>query len=263
MNLEIISKQAVNLIKSVGFFIHTESKKISAKDIEEKGFNDFVTYVDKEAEQKLINELRKIIPQAGFIVEEDQTQKRSSEFNWIIDPLDGTTNFIHALPVYSISVALSCQDEIIMGIVYELNSKECFHAIKDKPAFLNDTEISVSNTEELKNSFLATGFPYNDFSHLDAYLSLFKDLMRKTTGIRRLGSAAVDLAYVACGRFDVFYEYGLKPWDVAAGSFIVQQAGGKVTDFGGKENYIFGREIIASNRLLHTPFLNELKNHFI
>ncbi|RLD33617.1 MAG: inositol monophosphatase [Bacteroidetes bacterium] len=263
MNLEIISKQAVNLIKSVGFFIHTESKKISAKDIEEKGFNDFVTYVDKEAEQKLINELRKIIPQAGFIVEEDQTQKRSSEFNWIIDPLDGTTNFIHALPVYSISVALSCQDEIIMGIVYELNSKECFHAIKDKPAFLNDTEISVSNTEELKNSFLAIGFPYNDFSHLDAYLSLFKDLMRKTTGIRRLGSAAVDLAYVACGRFDVFYEYGLKPWDVAAGSFIVQQAGGKVTDFGGKENYIFGREIIASNRLLHTPFLSELKNHFI
>jgi len=263
MNLEIISKQAVNLIKSVGFFIHTESKKISAMDVEEKGFNDFVTYVDKEAEQRLISELRKIIPQAGFIVEEDQTQKSSSGFNWIIDPLDGTTNFIHALPVYSISVALSYQDEIIMGTVYELNSKECFHAIKDKPAFLNDTEISVSNTEELKNSFLATGFPYNDFSHLDAYLTLFRDLMRKTTGIRRLGSAAVDLAYVACGRFDVFYEYGLKPWDVAAGSFIVQQAGGKVTDFGGKENYIFGREIIASNLLLHTPFLNELKNHFI
>ncbi len=263
MNLEVISKQAINLIKSVGFFIHDELKKISAADIEAKGFNDFVTYVDKEAEQRLINELKKIIPQAGFIVEEDQTQKRSSEFNWIIDPLDGTTNFIHALPVYSISVALSYQNEIILGIVYELNTKECFHAIKDKPAFLNDTEISVSKTEKLKNSFVATGFPYNDFTKLEAYVSFLKTLMQRTTGIRRLGSAAVDLAYVACGRFDVFYEYGLKPWDVAAGSFIVQQAGGKVTDFEGKDNFIFGREIIASNLLLHTPFYNELKKHSI
>ncbi len=263
MNLETISKQAIDLIKSVGHFIHSESKKITADDIKEKGFNDFVTYVDKEAEQRLISELKKITPQAGFIVEEDQTQKRSSEFNWIIDPLDGTTNFIHALPAYSISVALSYHDEIITGIVYELNLKECFHAIKDKPAFLNDAEISVSKTEELKNAFLATGFPYNDFSRLDAYLALFKDLMRKTTGIRRLGSAAVDLAYVACGRFDIFYEYGLKPWDVAAGSFIVQQAGGKVTDFGGGDNYVFGREIVSSNNLLHNNFLNKLNSHFI
>jgi len=263
MNLDIVSKQAINLVKATGFFIQDEAKKLSPDDIKLKGFNDYVTYVDKEAEQRLIGELQKIVPQAGFIAEEDRSRKQSTDFNWIIDPIDGTTNFIHGLPVYSISVALSYHDEIILGIVYELNAKECFHAVKDRPAFLNDTEISVASTNKLSNAFLATGFPYNDFSRLDAYLSLFRYLMQNTAGIRRLGSAAVDLAYVACGRFDVFYEYGLKPWDVAAGSFIVQQAGGRVTDFGGKDNYIFGREITATNSLLHNHFLNEMKKHFI
>ena len=263
MNLDIISKQTINLIKATGFFIQTESKKLSPDDIKLKGFNDYVTYVDKEAEQRLIGELQKIVPQAGFIAEEDQSRKQAEDFNWIIDPIDGTTNFIHGLPVYSISVALSYHDEIILGIVYELNTKECFHAVKDEPAFLNDTEISVANTTRLGDAFLATGFPYNDFSRIDAYLSLFKHLMQNTAGIRRLGSAAVDLAYVACGRFDLFYEYGLKPWDVAAGAFIVQQAGGRVTDFRGKDNYIFGREIIATNNLLHNTFIRELNKHFI
>jgi len=263
MNLEVISKQAINLVKEVGFFIHTESKKISAKDVEEKGFNDFVTYVDKEAEQRLINDLRKIIPQAGFIVEEDSTQNRASDFNWIIDPIDGTTNFIHSIPVYSISVALSYKDEIVLGIVYEINSKECFHAIRDKPAYLNENVISVSATDTLDHSMIATGFPYNDFSRIDPYLSLFKDLMHSSRGIRRLGSAAIDLAYVACGRFDIFYEYGLKPWDVAAGSFIVKQAGGSVTDFSGKGKYLFGREIVATNNCLHSTFLEKVNKHFI
>ena len=263
MNLEVISKRAINLIKAVGFFIHNESKKISAKDVEEKGFNDFVTYVDKEAEQRLINELKKIIPQAGFIVEEDSTQSRASDFNWIIDPIDGTTNFIHSIPIYSISVALSFKDEIILGIVYEINSKECFYALKDKPAYLNDNVISVSATDTLNHSIIATGFPYNDFSRLDSYLALFKDLMHSTRGIRRLGSAAVDLAYVACGRFDIFYEYGLKPWDVAAGYFIVKQAGGNISDFNGAGNYLFGREIVADNNRLHSIFLEKVNKHFI
>ena len=261
MNLEVISKQAINLIKSVGFFIHTESIEISAKDVEEKGFNDFVTYVDKEAEQRLINELRKLLPRAGFIVEEDNTQSQASDFNWIIDPIDGTTNFIHSIPIYSISVALSYKGEIVIGIVYEINSKECFHAITDKPAYLNDNIITVSATDALDHSMIATGFPYNDFSRIDAYISLFKDLMRSSRGIRRLGSAAVDLAYVACGRFDIFYEYGLKPWDVAAGSFIVKQAGGKVSDFNGAGNYLFGREIVATNNRLHSRFLEKINKH--
>jgi myo-inositol-1(or 4)-monophosphatase len=263
MNLDIVSKQTINLVKATGFFIQDEAKKLSQDDIKLKGFNDYVTYVDKEAEQRLIGELQKIVPEAGFIAEEDRSRQKAEEFNWIIDPIDGTTNFIHGLPVYSISVALSYHNEIIFGIVYELNAKECFHAVKDMPAILNDTEIKVAKTDKLGDAFLATGFPYNDFSRLDAYLSLFSHLMQNTAGIRRLGSAAVDLAYVACGRFDIFYEYGLKPWDVAAGSFIVKQAGGQVTDFKGKDNYIFGREIIATNNLLHNAFTNELKKHFI
>ena len=263
MNLEAISKQVINLVKAVGFFIKTESTKVSSGDIEVKGYNDFVTYVDKEAEQKLIRELKKVLPDAGFIVEEDQSQVTSPTFNWIIDPLDGTTNYIHSIPVYAISIALRYQEEIIMGIVYEINSGECFHAIKNGDAFLNEYIISVSNKKKLSESLLATGFPFNDYSHLDQYLSLFKDLMQSSRGIRRLGSAAVDLAYVACGRFDVFYEYGLKPWDVAAGSFIVQQAGGMVTDFSGRSDYIFGQQIIASNNLLHPSFSKKVQAHFI
>jgi myo-inositol-1(or 4)-monophosphatase len=263
MNLEIISKQAINLVKAVGFFILAEAENLSASDIELKGFNDFVTYIDKEAEQMLIRELKKILPEAGFIAEEDQSQKKTNEFNWIIDPLDGTTNFIHSLPIFSISVALSYKSEIIFGVVYNIKGNECFHAIKEGTAFLNEQNIHVSKKDNLSQSLLATGFPYNDYTHLDQYLSLFKDLMKSARGIRRLGSAAVDLAYVACGRFDVFYEYGLKPWDVAAGSFIVRQAGGMVTDFSGQSDFLFGQQIIASNTILHSQFLEKVQAHFI
>ena len=263
MNLDIVSKQLINLVKGVGFFIQAEAENLSSSDIELKGFNDYVTYIDKEAEQMLISELKEIIPQAGFIVEEDQTQKTAKEFNWIIDPLDGTTNFIHALPIFSISVALCFKSEIILGVVYNIKANECFHAIKDGAAFLNEQIISVSNRENLSQSLLATGFPYSDYSYMDQYMRLFKDLMQSTSGIRRLGSAAIDLTYVACGRFDAFYEYGLKPWDVAAGSFIVKQAGGMVTDFSGQSNYLYGRQIIASNNLLHRSFLKKVQTHFI
>jgi len=263
MNLDILSKQVIQLVKETGQFIAGEAKKISTSDIEVKGFNDFVTYVDKAAEQRLISELKKMTPDAGFIVEEDQSQKTSEAYNWIIDPIDGTTNFIHAIPVYAISIALSFNGEIVLGIVYEINSDECFHAVKGGHAFLNDQAINVSKQNQLSNGLIATGFPYNDFSLIEPYLALFKDLMQNSRGIRRLGSAAVDLAYVACGRFDVFYEYSLKPWDVAAGAFIVQQAGGKVTDFEGKSDYVFGQQIIATNKLLHVDFINKVQTYFI
>ena len=263
MHLDILSKQVIQLVKETGHFIAAEAKKLSTSDIEVKGFNDFVTHVDKEAEQRLISELKKMTPDAGFIAEEDQSLKASTEYNWIIDPIDGTTNFIHSIPVYAISIALSFKDEIVLGIVYEINSDECFHAIKGGRAFLNDQVISVSKNEKLSNGLIATGFPYNDFSLLEPYLSLFKDVMQSSRGIRRLGSAAVDLAYVACGRFDVFYEYSLKPWDVAAGAFIVQQAGGRVTDFRGKSDYIFGQRIIATNNVLHHDFIKKVGTYFI
>lgn len=262
MNLERTSRQAINLVKAVGLYIKIESQKFSAGDIEEKGLHDLVSYVDKEAERRLVEELTKILPEAGFIAEENPSLKRSENFNWIVDPLDGTTNFLHSVPVYSISVALMYKDELIAGIVYEINRDECFYAWKDSPAFLNEKEIRVSETSELEKSLIATGFPYSDYSLVEPYLEIFKDLMKTTRGIRRLGSAAVDLAYVACGRFDVFFEYSLNPWDVAAGAFIVQQAGGTVSDFNNGNNYLFGRRIIATNKIIHQTFYQKLNTHF-
>ncbi len=261
MNLELITKQVVNLSKAVGFFIKQEVDKLNSSDIEEKGIHNLVTYVDKESEKKLVKELSIILPEAGFIAEEDGSLPRSEKYNWVIDPLDGTTNFIHRVPLFAISIALMDKDEVILGVIYEINLNECFYAWKNSPAFLNGKEINVSNTNKLDNSLLATGFPYYDYSLLDPYLDMFKDLMRTSRGVRRLGSAAVDLAYVACGRFELFYEYGLQSWDVAAGALIVKQAGGRVSDFRNKNNYIFGKQLIASNNLTHNEFMKKI-NHF-
>jgi myo-inositol-1(or 4)-monophosphatase len=262
MKLDIITKQVVNLTKAVGYFIKQEASKFSEKDVEVKGEHNFVTYVDKTAEKMIIKELKKILPEAGFIAEEEQDLRRGDRFNWIVDPLDGTTNFIHSVPLYSISIALTDKDELISGVVYEINLEEAFYAWKGGPAFLNGKEIKVAGTPDIDNSLIATGFPYYDYSLLDSYLELFKDLMKTSRGLRRLGSAAVDLAYVAAGRFEVFYEYGLNPWDVAAGALIVQQAGGKVTDFSNGNNFIFGREIIASNAKVHDEFSLKLNKYF-
>ncbi len=262
MNLELLTSQVCNTCRAVGGYIHDEINNIQNKDIKEKGVHDFVTYVDKNAEERLVRDLSKLLPEAGFILEENPDVKKATEYNWIIDPLDGTTNFIHHIPIYSISVALMRKNEIIIGVVYEVNDRECFYAWEGGQAFLNREPISVSETSKLDNSLLATGFPYNDYSKLDAYLELFKNLILKTRGIRRLGSAAIDLAYVACGRFDGFYEYGLHSWDVAAGAFIVQQAGGEVSDFKGADDFVFGREIIASNKYIYKELMNAINIYF-
>ncbi len=189
MNLETLTKQVVNLSKNVGQMISDEVDRLSESDVEYKGIHNLVTYVDKKSENILITELKKLLPEAGFIAEEDDKLARGERYNWIVDPLDGTTNFIHKIPLYSISIALNDGDETVLGIVYEINLKECFYAWKDSPAFLNDKEIHVSQTEILDNSLIATGFPYFDYSNLDVYLILFKDLMQSSRGIRRLGSA--------------------------------------------------------------------------
>lgn len=262
MKLQTTTNQIINLAKAVGKFIKSESLKFEDKDVEEKGLHNLVTYVDKQAEKIIVGELSKILPEAGFIAEEDPTLKKAERLNWIVDPLDGTTNFIHSVPFYSISIALNDGDETIIGIVYEVTSGECFYSWKGAPAFLNKREIKVTRQADLNNSLIATGFPYYDYHLLDQYLELFKDLMQNSRGVRRLGSAALDLAYVAAGRFEVFYEYGLNPWDVAAGAFIVKQAGGKVTDFNLTENYLFGKQIIASNKLTHDDFAKKLNYYF-
>jgi myo-inositol-1(or 4)-monophosphatase len=262
MNLEKITNEVSELARTVGEFIRTESKKISNNDIIEKGVHNLVTYVDKESENQIIISLKKILPEAGFIAEENQALERKPHYNWIIDPLDGTTNFVHGLPPYSISIALAYKEEIIIGVIYEINLNETFYAWKDGPAFLNGNRIQVSQTKLLDNSLIATGFPYFDYSLMKPYLELLSDLMQATRGVRRLGSAAVDLAYVACGRFDLFYEYSLNPWDVAAGILIVQRAGGTVTDFKGGNDFLFGKQIIASNKLIQNEFEIKMKHHF-
>jgi len=262
MNLENITNQVVGLARSVGGFIKTESKKFSSDDIIEKGVHNLVTYVDKESENKIVNALKTIFPEAGFIAEENQALERKEQYNWIIDPLDGTTNFVHSLPPFSVSIALADKEEIIAGVIYEINLDECFYAWKDGPAFLNGGEIHVSKTKLLDNSLIATGFPYYDYSLMKPYLELLSDLMQTSRGVRRLGSAAVDLAYVACGRFDLFYEYSLNPWDVAAGILIVQRAGGAVSDFKGGKDFLFGKQIIASNKLIHKEFDSKMQQFF-
>ncbi len=262
INLETLCLRVCDLARTTGGIIHRDIHKIKRKDLEVKGRHNYVTYVDKMSEAYLVKELSLLLPEAGFIAEEGTSTKKGGRFQWVIDPLDGTTNYIHSLPIYSISIALVEGEEILLGVVYEVNRNECFYAWKNGPAFLNGKPIRGSDTGTLDDALLATGFPYSDPGYLDRNLRLLGFLLQNSRGLRRLGSAAVDLAYVACGRFDGFYEYGLNPWDVAAGALIVQQAGGRISDFRGGSNFIYGKEILASNRFLHEDLLNALGKYF-
>ncbi len=264
MNLAAIQKDVIGISAEVANFIQYECENFDRTHIEEKGkFNNLVSYVDKEAEKKLVSVLQKLLPQAGFITEEGTVeQSQSHEYNWIIDPLDGTTNFMHGLPVYAISIGLVKNKKPILGVVYEVTRKECFHAIENGPAYCNDKVISVSKVTSLNESLLATGFPYYQFEKMEAYLNIIRTFLDKTHGIRRLGSAAIDLAYVACGRLDGFFEYNLNAWDVAAGAFIVQQAGGVVTDFKGGDNFMFGGELCCATHRIHTEMLQVIQERW-
>jgi len=250
MDYEELTRQVVELAREVGEYIRNESKIFNYKDVELKGLNDLVSYVDKTAESKLVNGLKLISPKAGFITEEGTAGSKDEELRWIVDPLDGTTNFTHGLPVFAISIALMVGDELVSGVVYEINQDEMFWASRGRGAWLNEKRISVSKRTSLGESLLATGFPYYSFEQMEAYLNILKVFMQNTHGLRRMGSAAVDLAYVACGRFEGFFEYNLKSWDVAAGSLLVKEAGGRVTDFSLGDNFLFGKEIIAGGAVL-------------
>jgi len=301
MDLNIICQQVIDLTKKVGSFIKDEAAVFDRSKVKYKGFNDPVTWVDKEAEIRLIKGLQQILPKAGFIAEEGTqgsnsgsgSNEDSTQFNWIVDPLDGTTNFTHSVPVFAISIALQQNSppetekrgigeterrktkrftdspihpftdsvrnsgvgdlgaaaEVLLGVVYEINRDECFHAYKNGGAFRNNKKITISDTAQLSESLLATGFPYADFEKMPEYLEILKTFMQNSHGLRRMGSASVDLAYVACGIFEGFFEYSLHAWDVAAGALIVEEAGGTVTDFGGGNDFLFGKEIIAAGKI--------------
>lgn len=246
IDLKSIEKNVINICLEVGDFIAHEGSLFDRARIEQKeGFNNLVSYVDKESEKKLVTELAKILPGSGFIGEEGTAIESKNGYRWIIDPLDGTTNFTHSLPLFAISIGLSYHDKMVLGIVYEVNKKEMFHSVAGSPAYCNNKEIHVSPIITLQESLLATGFPYYEFEKMGAYLTIISTFLKQSHGVRRLGSAATDLAYVACGRFEGFFEYNLNAWDVAAGTFLVQQAGGIVTDFSGGNKFLFGGELIA------------------
>lgn len=262
MQLEQIAAQVIELSKQAGDFIRQERKTFNSDKIEYKGLNDLVSYVDKTAEGIIVAGLEKILPEAGFITEEQTKTNIAERYNWIIDPLDGTTNFIHGVPSYSVSIALKEYNELVLGVVYEINLDECFYAWKDSPAYLNGTEIKVSKAPKVADCLIATGFPYYDFTKQPQYIELFTYLMKNCHGLRRLGSAAVDLVYTAAGRFDAFYEYNLNAWDVAAGIVILRQAGGQVVNFKGGDEVLDTRELLATNGHITEEMLTIVQKYF-
>ncbi len=263
MDLEQLCNEVMDLARLTGEFILEERKKFSSSSFEEKGRQNFVTHVDTAAEKRLVKGLKKLLPEAGFIAEEGTVGKSDEDWQWIIDPIDGTTNFIHGLPPYAICIALAHKSKVVLGVVYELGFKEFFYAWEGGKAYMDGKEIHVSNTNSVNSSLIATGFPYTYFERLDPFMYSVRYFMQNSHGLRRLGSAATDLVYVACGRFEAFYEYGLSPWDVAAATFIVLQAGGKACDFYGNDDWLFGGTIIASNANVYDEFKEVIRKIFV
>lgn len=261
MDLKELTRQVGMLSTEVAAYIRDEAGKFTEAGVSSKSANNLVTHVDHTAEDRLVEALERILPDAGFIAEEGSGEQGQG-LNWIIDPLDGTTNFVHGVPCYCISIALVDGTEPLLGVVHEVTRDERFTAWKGGGAFLNGKPIRVSERKQLVDSLLATGFPYDDFGHESEYMDLLRELMHRTRGIRRLGSAAADLAYVACGRFEAFYEYGLNSWDVAAGVLLVREAGGKVSGFRPTKDPVFDEEIVASNSAIHDELLEVIERNW-
>ena len=252
-------EQILKVATPVAEFLRHESSNFNRAAIEFKGVHNLVSYVDRTSEEMLVAGLSRLIPDAGFLTEEGTVENKERPLMWVIDPLDGTTNFAHGLPLFSISVGLLLNGAPLLGLVREPIRDERFTAAAGKGCRLNGQPIRVNETAQMHHALLATGFPYEEYSRVDDYLPVLKQLMTESRGVRRLGSAALDLAYVACGRFDGYYEYNLSPWDVAAGVLLVAEAGGRVSDFHGGNNYIFGRQIVAAAPELHPQLLSRLE----
>ena len=238
---------AVKAARRAATVINRASTQLDLLTVQSKSPNDFVTEVDRAAEQAIIEVLRDAFPGHGILAEESGESGPESEFTWIIDPLDGTTNFIHGMPQYAVSIAQTKNGVLEHAVVYDPNTNEMFTASRGAGAFLNDRRIRVSRRTRLSESLIGTGFPFRQFDHVDAYLAMFKELTQKTAGIRRPGAASLDLAYVAAGRFDGFWEMGLSPWDMAAGVLLIQEAGGLVSDLSGEANYLATGNLVAGS----------------
>lgn len=261
--LDELAGEAGSVVWQVAEQIKEAYGTVTEGEIELKSRNSLVSHVDQSAERALVTGLRALLPEAGFLTEEETVEQQSATDRWIIDPLDGTTNFLHGLPFFSISIALQRHGKLVLGIVHEVTREEHFVAWEGGGAWLNGRQVFVSDREQLSDCLLATGFPYYDYQHVDGYLQVLKRFMEQTRGLRRLGSAALDLAYVACGRFDAFYEYALNPWDVAGGIVLVREAGGLVSDFSGDTDKCeSGKEVLAANKEIHPLAQKQIKQYF-
>lgn len=241
--------------------IQLGSRDISKLKIEKKGHNNYATELDKKAEQIIIDHIRKAYPSHNILAEESGNYNNNSEATWIIDPIDGTTNFMHSHPQYSISIGFRDGDKITHGIILDPNRNDLYQAEIGKGAYLNDKRIRVGKVTYLEDALLATGFPTYDMNLLDKFLNVFKDMLLHTQGMRRQGSAALDLAYVAAGYLDGFWEFNLAPWDIAAGHLLVKEAGGMTTDFAGKQDFWSSGNIVAANPKLLTEILKVIQAH--
>jgi len=251
---------AVKAARRAGGIINRASRNLDILSVTQKGISDFVSEVDREAEQAIIKMLLDAYPSHSILAEESGAAGKS-EFQWIIDPLDGTTNFLHGFPQYAVSIALAHKGIMTQAVIYDPTRNDLFTATRGTGAYLNDHRIRVSKRIKLQQSLLGTGFPFREFEHVDTYLAMFRDLTQKTAGLRRAGAATLDLAYVAAGRLDGFWEFGLSPWDMAAGSLLITEAGGLVGDLEGESGYLKSGNIVAANPKLFSQLIQTLAPH--
>ncbi len=251
---------AVKAARRAGNLIHRAADNLDHLTVTKKSHADYVSEVDRAAEHTIIETLLDAYPNHAILAEESGSQGES-EFTWIIDPLDGTTNFLHGYPQYAVSIALQHNGVLTQAVVYDPTKNDLFTATRGSGAFLNDRRIRVSKRTELVDCLIGTGFPYSKFEHLDAYMNILRDVMQKSAGLRRPGSAALDLAYTAAGRYDGFFETGLKPWDIAAGCLLITEAGGLVGDLQGNDSYLRTGHLCAGNPKVFGQLLQVIAPH--
>ena len=254
---------AVKAARRAGSAIMRGARDLDILTVSKKRHNDFVTEVDRAAEAEIIDVLTKAYPDHAILAEESGASgaSKDAEFKWIIDPLDGTTNFIHGFPQFCVSIGLMHKGIITQGVVFDPTRNELFTATRGAGAFLNDRRIRVSKRIRLNESLIGTGFPFRDMAHLEQYIAMFRDITKNALGIRRAGAAALDLAYVACGRLDAFWEIGLAPWDMAAGSLLLTEAGGLIGDLTGETGYLESGNVVGGNPKVFVQLLQALAPH--
>ncbi len=259
---EAYLRTATQAAQKAGELIRRGFQNLVAADVEVKGKNDFVTRVDLEAEATITEIILKEFPRHRILAEESGDSATASEYLWVIDPLDGTTNFIHGIPHFAVSLALLENDRVVFGLIYDPLSRDRFHAATGGGAFLNDRPITVSGTAQLDMALGATGFPFKAPEQAAAYAAAFQNLLSKCNDMRRCGSAALDLAYTACGRYDFFWEAHLMPWDFMAGKLLITEAGGRSSDFAGNELGVRTSTVLATTKKLYPLLLEEIGNYF-